>query len=270
MLRFLIIISVLVLSSGFVASSQNITDGSDDVVVILGDSNTWLGHDDCSGNRAWTYEWVRYYAPASARSYARSGATWTNVSATKRNTTQNTGVLADDNTIYNQVERLAEDVKSGSQEMPTLIIIMAGTNDAWFASKRPGAFDMSAADAMDLAGDDEVVAMAPGQITSIALAVRNNVCRLERIAPYADIVLVGPLQSVQAPDELIAKAGSIIEDMGQEMELPVIRLDRDFEINSAKEAQKKFLTTDGTHTSVEGARRLGAFIADRIRSLGAE
>ncbi len=270
MLRLITLISIIIFASRAAAWSQVSKADNYDVVVILGDSNTWLGHDDCSGERAWTYEWVRNYAPRSARSYARSGATWTNVSTTKRNVVQNTGVLADDNTIYNQVERLAEAVESGAQEMPTLIIIMAGTNDAWFSSKRPGAFDMTAAEAMDIADDDEVVAMAPGRITSIALAVRNNVCRLEKIAPYADIVLVGPLQSVQAPDELIAKTGAIIEDMGQEMELPVIRLDRDFEIDSSKEAKKKFLTTDGTHTSVEGARRLGAFIADQIRSLGAE
>ena len=63
------------------------------------------------------------------------------------------------------------------------------------------------------------------------------------------------------------QAGGIIESMGRELGLPAIRLDRDFELDSAKEAVKKHLTYDGTHTSVEGARRLGAFLAEKISAL---
>lgn len=239
----------------------------DYVVAILGDSNTWLGHDDCTGEKAWTREWVRLYAPASARSYARSGATWTNVTATRRNVEQVTGSLADDNTIYNQTARLAGAIASGEQPIPSLIIIMAGTNDAWFHNKRPGAFDMSAEEAMQVCDDDALIAMEPGQVTTLALSVRHNVALLRRMAPDATIVLVGPLQSVQAPDNMIIAAGGIIESMGRELGLPAIRLDRDFELDSAKEAVKKHLTYDGTHTSVEGARRLGAFLAEKISAL---
>ena len=268
MIRILII-SLLIFLQGYLtpAFSQGVQSHPDEVVAILGDSNTWLGKDDCTGKRAWTYEWVRLYAPASARSYARSGATWTNVPATKRNVEQVTGVLADDNTIYNQVQRLSDAVNSGEQVMPTLIIIMAGTNDAWFASKRPGAFDMSVDDAMESCSDSALVKMSPGAVTTLPLSIRHNVALLRRMAPDAAIVLLGPLQSVQAPDQMIRKAGEIIENSAEVLGVPAIRLDRDFELDSSKEAVKKHLTYDGTHTSEEGARLLGQFLAQRIGEL---
>lgn len=261
MKRLIFLLSALIAAAGMASAG---TPHSDEIVAILGDSNTWYGGDDCSGNRAWTKTWVEEFVPASARSYARSGATWTNTAQTRRNVEQNTGVLGNDNTIYNQVERLAEAVADGSQPVPTLILIMAGTNDAWFSSKRPGAFDMSASEAVKAATDSILALRSPSDVTSLALSVRHNVVRLRRIAPEATIVLIGPLQSVQAPDRLITAAGTIIEDMGREMRLPSIRLDRDFELSSAKESARKELTTDGTHTSVEGARRLGIFLADRV------
>lgn len=260
-----LLISLLGISA--TGSAQAIASHPDEIVAILGDSNTSIGGDDCASPRAWTYEWVRAYAPASVHSYARSGATWSNVAATKRNTVQKTGILADDNTIYNQVERLAEAIDRGSQDIPTLILIMAGTNDAWFSPKRPGAFSMTPSDAMAMGSDEEIAALAPGRLTSIPLAIRNNVVRLQAIAPDADIVLLSPLQSVQAPDSLIARIGDIVEEMGAQLACPAIRLDRDFEINSAAEAKEKVLTYDGTHTSQEGARRLGQFLARRISAL---
>ncbi len=238
-----------------------------EVVAILGDSNTWTGGDDCSGDNAWTRSWVDLYRPASARSYARSGATWTNTATTKRNVTQDISVLGPDNTIYNQVERLAAAIADGSQKTPSLIIIMAGTNDAWFSKRRPGAFDTTAADALASPSDDELLLRAPSAVRSLAQAVRQNCLRLRMIAPGAQIVLIGPLQSVQAPDDMIAAAGSIIEDTGAGMGIPVIRLDRDFELSSAEEEKEHRLTRDGTHTSVAGAALLGSFLNDRISAI---
>ncbi|MCM1029625.1 MAG: GDSL-type esterase/lipase family protein [Pseudoflavonifractor sp.] len=238
-----------------------------EVVAILGDSNTWTGGDDCSGQNAWTKQWVEAYKPASARSYARSGATWTNTATTKRNITQDISVLGPDNTIYNQVERLAAAIADGSQKPPTLIIIMAGTNDAWFHKRRPGAFETSAAEALASPSDDELLLRAPSGVRSLAGAIRQNCLRLKMIAPEAQIVLVGPLQSVQAPDNMIIAAGGIIEEMGRGMGIPTIRLDRDFPLSSAEEEKRHRLTRDGTHTSPEGATLLGDFLAKTISSL---
>lgn len=240
-----------------------------EVVAILGDSNTWYGGDDCSGDRAWTREWMRLYLPASARSYARSGATWTNTSATRRNTAAYSEVIDDDNTIYNQVERLGEAMASGAQATPTLVIIMAGTNDAWFGRRRPGALDMTPSRAVEAMADSALIDMAPSGVTSMALAIRQAVLRLRRMAPGALIVLAGPLQSVQAPDARIRAAGEIVAGMGRRLGVPALRLDSEFGLDSRQERVKKRLTTDGTHTSPEGAALLGAFMAARIDSIAA-
>ena len=46
-------------------------------VVILGDSNTFIGGDQCDKPQGWN-KWFKELAnPLSCRSYARSGATWT-------------------------------------------------------------------------------------------------------------------------------------------------------------------------------------------------
>lgn len=261
MLRIIFsIIVALTASSAYAAHPK-------EIVAILGDSNTWTGGDDCSGQFAWTKEWVAKYRPASARSYARSGATWTNSATSKRNTRQDVDVITPDNTIYNQIERMSEAIASGAQKSPTLVVVMAGTNDAWHSRRRPGAFDTSAEAALASPDDDELLLRAPSGVRSLALAVRQNILRIRMVAPGAKIVLVGPLQSVQAPDELITSAGEIIEKVGTAMGVPVIRLDRDFELSAAEEAKQKRLTTDGTHTSVEGAALLGRFLNDRISAL---
>ena len=101
-------------------------------VVILGDSNTWIGGDDCSQPRGWNYWFCQTAKPASCRSYARSGATWTHTEKTVCDTEEYTEVLSDNNVIYNQVNRLKKAYEAGEQPRPDLIIIMAGTNDAWF------------------------------------------------------------------------------------------------------------------------------------------
>ena len=67
----------------FLATSLYANDSTH--VAILGDSNTWLGGDQCDQPRGWNKWFKDYFAPASCRSYARSGATWTNTARTKRN-----------------------------------------------------------------------------------------------------------------------------------------------------------------------------------------
>ena len=60
----------------FLATSLYANDSTH--VAILGDSNTWLGGDQCDQPRGWNKWFKDYFAPASCRSYARSGATLTN------------------------------------------------------------------------------------------------------------------------------------------------------------------------------------------------
>ena len=77
-------------------------------IAILGDSNTWLGGDECDNQKGWNKWFKDILQPASCRSYARSGATWTHTTKTKRDTKENIGKLGKDNVIFNQVMRLKE------------------------------------------------------------------------------------------------------------------------------------------------------------------
>lgn len=233
-------------------------------VVILGDSNTWIGGDDCDQPRGWNKWFNDAFQPGTCKSYARSGATWTNTPQTRRNTEENIGVLGNDNVIFNQIYRLKEAVSCGQQTSPSLILIMAGTNDAWFTKARPQAFSMTAEEAFIT---DTIINRPVWQVLTLAESVRYGCELLKTYYPEARIILLTPLQSVAAGTVNITKAGDIIEDCGRQMGLSVIRLDKDGIIDAKQEKQQYRLTTDGTHTSEQGARQVGSFIAQQITAL---
>lgn len=198
-------------------------------VVILGDSNTWLGGDDCSKPKGWNYWFKEACQPASCRSYARSGATWTHTEKTKRNTVEYKEVLGDDNVMTNQIYRLEEAMEKGEQVKPNLIILLAGTNDAWFRKEK----------------------VSP---ESLGTQVKEDCERLRKmVAEGARIVVLTPMKSKHAGEKAIRMAGDEIEKASKEMEIETIRLDgMDIE------------TYDGTHTSERGAQKLGQYLAETI------
>lgn len=167
---------------------------SEEDVVILGDSNTWLGGDDCSKPKGWNTWFKEALKPRSCRSYARSGATWTHTPNTQRDTKENIGSLGDNNVIMNQICRLEEAINEGSQVKPSLILIAAGTNDVWFKDKRPHAF-----------------APLEFRLESLQGIVDYCCLKLFRLCPQAQVVLITPMQTIQADTTDIHRAGDIIE-----------------------------------------------------------
>ena len=222
-------------------------------VVILGDSNTWIGGDHCDKPRGWNKWFKDAFQPTSIRSYAHSGATWTNTPKTQRNTQEITDILGNDNVIYNQVCRLEEAVDSGVQPKPQLILIMAGTNDAWFQKARPMVFSVTPEEAFAI---DSITQRSASQVVSLAESVRYNCELLKAAYPEARIILLTPMQSTAAGTASITKAGDIIESCGNRMNLSVIRMD-----------QEPVYTTDGTHTTEVGAEHIGTFIAQQVATL---
>lgn len=222
-------------------------------IVIFGDSNTWYGGDNCDKPRGWNKWFKDAFHPATIRSYARSGATWTNTTVTKRNTQENTARLGNENVIYNQIERLKEAIDSGLQRQPQLILIMAGTNDAWFQKDRPKVFDVTAEEAFAI---DNLKCRPVSQVISLAESVRYDCELLQTVCPQARIILLTPMQSTAAGIANIAKAGDVIEECGRLLHLSVIRLD-----------QEAVDTRDGTHTSELGAQHIGTYIAQQIATL---
>jgi lysophospholipase L1-like esterase len=236
---------------------------SDMNVVLLGDSNTWIGGDDCSKPKGWNYWWIRAAAPTSCRSYARSGATWTNTAATKRNLTENIAVIGNDNVIYNQVERLTEAVESGKQQIPDLIVIAAGTNDAWFYKKRPGLLGCSP-EKVDTA---TLLSEPPAKITSLAGSIFYSCLLLQKRYPDALIVITTPHQSTAVAADRLVRVSDIIARCGAILSIPVIRQDTGSGIVAEDERRRKVNTSDGTHTSEAGARMVAQFLLNEINTI---
>lgn len=235
-------------------------------VAILGDSNTSIGGDDCANPQGWTKWFVERFAPSSCRSFARSGATWANTARTKRNIDEDTDRLSDDNVIFNQVCRLFEVCDSNAQAGPDLIIIAAGTNDAWFCAKRPGLFDKTIKQTF-ASSDGFITDRKPSMVCSLAESVRLVCEMLMSRLPNAQIILLTPMQTIKAPYERIQKVGNIIEACAHRMSIPVVRQDYCNGVYDVRERTKQLRTTDGTHTSTEGAKRNGYFIANQIAAL---
>lgn len=234
-------------------------------IAILGDSNTWIGGDDCSKPKGWNKWFSELMKPATCHSFARSGATWTNTTLTKRDTKENIGILGDNNVIFNQVCRLKEATDRSAQNTPQLILILAGTNDVWFADKRPDAMKMTAKYAY--AHGDNLKAKKPSEVTSLAECIKYNVDLLRSYYPKAQIVLLTPMQTTAASKEDVQKAGDIIEESGKLLSCPVIRLDADSIIDSKAEKLKHHYTSDGTHTNPTGAKHLGTHVAAEVKKI---
>lgn len=232
-------------------------------VALLGDSNTWNGGDSCTNPTSWSYWFRAALQPRSCVSYARSGATWTHTVRTRRTLTDYSELLSDHNVIYNQVERLI----NSNLLPPHLIIIMAGTNDAWFAKRRPGIYDLTVDQAFALP-HDSLLALPPQALTSLPLAIRYDCERLRERFPQARLVLLTPYQSVHAGRPAIERVGTLVEQCAQRLGLPVLRLDQAVPIRSDDEKAHHRLTTDGTHTSPDGARKAAEVIASHLRSIG--
>lgn len=234
-------------------------------IAILGDSNTWIGGDDCSKPRGWNKWFLDFMKPATCRSYARSGATWTHTSKTKPDTKENIGILGDNNVIYNQVRRLKEDTDKDRKKIPNLIVILAGTNDVWFQDKRPDALTMTAKQAERI--KDSLLYAAPSDVFTLAMAVRYDIAMLRSYYPKAEIVLLTPMQTTAASKEDVRKAGDIIEESGKLLNCHVIRLDADTIINSDAEKKTKRYTSDGTHTNPTGAKHIGNHVAVEVKKI---
>ena len=234
-------------------------------VVILGDSNCWIAGDDCICDQGWPAWFVKQFGPASCRSYARSGATWTNTPRTQLNTTENIEVLGDDNVIYNQVMRLVEAVEAGEQPEPELVVVAAGINDAWFTRKRPQAFMVSAFQAAH--SDWQLTGRQPSQVLTLAEAVVFNCQLLRQHFPEALILLVAPAHATVVASKTTTQASAIIESSGQTLDIGTVRLDLLGPIKPAQERKRHRYTSDGVHTSARGAQAHAEIIATQAGRL---
>lgn len=237
------------------------SDHSDMDVVLLGDSNTWLGGEDCSNSKGWSKWFKDAFIPKTIGSYARSGATWTNTPSTVCNLTENIEVLGDNNVVYNQVCRLKYAYAVGEQPVPELIIISAGTNDAWFSQHRP--YAMQRRKASDNQREN-TLSLEPSKNLTIEKSIALCCELLREDFPDAEIVLLTPLQTIKVDKSIIGIVGELIESVGTSLGCHVIRQDVEGCVRSDEELVEKVNTYDGTHTSERGARLNGEMIACKV------
>lgn len=258
--RVTLLITALVMALQVMAGGMN--------VLIFGDSNCWIGGDDCSKEQGWTKWFVDDFKPASCRSYARSGATWTHTDNTTENIKENIEVLGDNNVIYNQIRRAQIDVSEGDLPMPDLVIVAAGANDVWFVKKRPDA--LNTGDLLSLStSSDEFTGLIPiNRLTSLTKVVGYDVSLLKKSFPGAVIVLVTPSQSTRYKNDDVLLAGNLIERAVAQMQgVFVLRLDKEGVIKREQELKAKKFTTDGVHTTVAGAQSNGKLISSKVKKL---
>lgn len=258
---------LLAIGTVIIAWAQPVSSQQAPHVAILGDSNTWMGGDDCSGDEAWPLWFKQRYPTASCRSYARSGATWTNTPRTVLNTAEDTMLLADNNVIYNQVKRLIEAHEAGTQPTPQLIIIAAGVNDAWFKHKRPQAYTYPPRKARHQTDWSYLYDRTPDQVLTLAESVAYNCHLLQQAFPQAHLVLVTPAQTIEVRPRLITRTSAIIAATAFSLGISTIRLDKLSPISSRAERRRCRYTSDGTHTNARGAKAHGRIIAKRIASM---
>lgn len=232
------------------ANAWTVQNNSLPVVVILGDSNTWLGGDDCRGDRGWSTWFGKAFATRELRSYARSGATWTISDSTRYNTGQNVTCLTHDNVAANQIYRLKEAIDSGRQTMPDIVLLALGTNDAWFVDKRCHALESN-----------------PLSCRTIDGAVRYNLALLGKIAPGARLVVITPLQSARIPEANLTRASQLVKEGALWYGADIIDLHNLSPIHANEPEAMKRYTTDSVHTSIEGARCNGEIVARELKKI---
>lgn len=230
-------------------------------IAVLGDSMSWIGGNNCENPKGWTCHFKQKFNPDTIFLYARSGATWTNTSNTKEDLDYYTEILDDRNVIYNQVKRLERDVKEEGIQ-PDIIIIYAGANDAWFENKRPDCFQGTLEMIQEVSPGDD-----PSQRRSLIESMAQNIKLINEFLPSSSVLLVTPVEMSKVSAEKIHKVSSVIEDVGREMGVKVIRADRGVPIKHAQEKQKHRYTTDGAHTNEAGALLIADFIGEGVSEM---
>lgn len=257
-LKLLSSLTVLFLLFPVFPSCAKVDKAHDLEIALLGDSMTWIGGDDFSNPCGWTYHFVKLLdsrgVKSHIRSYARSGATWTNTINTQRNPEAYSEILDDDNVIFNQTLRLVKDSVS-----PDFVVIFAGTNDAWFSKSRPGLLNKGDVDHLN-----EAIKSEPSQFTTLESSVKL-VCNAIRDAfPGSEILLVTPPYSRKIPEDRIEKVSDGIESVANRYGIRCLRGDRIFDFKDEGRAGNIEYTTDGVHTNPAGASRIAREIYNNI------
>ena len=246
-------VSAILLGALYAFDAKGASTARKPRIALLGDSMTWIGGDSCQNETGWSHVLRESGVASDIDVYARSGATWTNTTSTRRNPEYYSEVLHDDNVVYNQAIRLIERADT-AEATPEIIILFAGANDAWFADRRPGIYEKEQTPASYGSDTD------PACVTSLTGSVCLVCDMLQTRFPDSELVLVSPLQMSKTDEETILKVARILEDTGKSRGCKVIRADLESGIRHSVEAVAPTFTYDGVHTNSLGAKAVGECI----------
>ena len=217
-------------------------------VVLFGDSIT-----DTKVNGEWVKQIINYAKFNSLTNYGRGYCTFTFKNDTVKNTTNTGDTNTGDNVIWNQYNRMVEDINNGKIHSPDCIIILAGTNDA-IQTKTIGEVDSvfnNSAQSTDVK-----------TLTNLCASVRY-VCELIMVNyPNTQIILATPLQmkDYNRTSQAILVRNAIISCANK---MGIKTIDQTYESGIyayAENVRPKFLS-DGVHLTVEGGKKVAQFLA---------
>ena len=253
--------------------------------VVMGDSITWLGGVNCDQARGWAKWFKDKFKPKSIKSYAWSGATWTNTVNTVATNTE-ISVLDDNNTIWQQIRRIIADVNNDVQVTPDVVIIAAGVNDVIAkhytatgesspSDHRPNLLDKTAAQAFS--DQSTYITSASVQtIVTLADSVRYGCEMLIQAFPSVQIILMTPLQTSylsSSNQTTLDSVRQIIKDCAAYLSANVIEQNKVCGVYYTQEypasgsSANHHNLADGLHPTEIGAKKIGSIVASIVKSM---
>lgn len=221
-------------------------------IVMIGDSITWMGGDNCDDEDGWTYWFKQKANPKSCRSYAVSGATLCYQPSWQ---TQNDA--------YMQLQRIISDKGEGMYPNGIdLVFVAMGTNDLGNSSAK---YSVTAEEEFNNA--TTYANYTQQDLTSFAKAIRYLCEQLYVNFPNVQIVFLSPQQRSNFNTSMLLTMGDFIESCTDYLSVNTIRLDKHCGTYHTRECVENHKLIDGTHTSQLGARENGYFIYNRVKSL---
>lgn len=221
-------------------------------VVLMGDSIT----DNKDDHGWWVNIIPEYVEFASLNNYACGYACWTVSSDTTENLTTHTHTPASWNVIWNQVNRLKNDVLIGTTPTPDVIVILAGTNDVSL-NKNFGTVE-SAFDG------NNILSKSFSEIATMAQSIRYTCEYIRSLYPDVQLILATPMQR-KDQSEKAWNCRDIILGCSKNLSVAVIDQMAEIGVYGYGESVSPMYLNDNVHpTQEKGSRLIARFMAKQL------
>lgn len=217
-------------------------------VVFLGDSIT-----DVNVNGEWVKVIKKYATFKSLTNYARGYATWSFKSDSTYNITDTSDSNIGNNVIWNQYNRMVNDINNGKIDNPDCIIIFAGTNDA-LQNKTLGT-PSEIINSMYQTGEITT-------FTNVSASIRYVVELIFKNYPKCQVILATPLQAKSKQSTAkIREVRDVIIECAKLLGVKVIDQTNESGIYQFREYTNNTYLKDDVHLKPEGGDFVARFLA---------